>query len=157
MADGMADVYRPHACTEREALERLAAEAEAGGDRLSRVRIEFDSSVHRRITLWVPDLVGQSQPPESAVGVDEGLARLLVNSTTAGAGPRRAAEPSHERLFITSHVSEDALVTTLRRLERFATPARVARLRSEAGGSAEDVWLIHVLVDRERHSGFSGL
>ena len=178
----MADVYRPHACTEREALERLASEADAGQDRLSRVRIEFDSSVHRRITLWVPDLVGQSHPPESAVGLDEGLARLLVNGT---ADRRRAAEPSHERLFITSRVSADALVATLRRLERFATPARVARLRSEPGSGIRDagsgirdagsgisdsgsgiqdsrsegadVWLLHVLVDRERHSGFSGL
>src|SRR5687768_6721593 len=159
----MADVYRPHACTEREALERLASEADAGQDRLSRVRIEFDSSVHRRITLWVPDLVGQSQPPASAVGLDEGLARLLVNASAppspeAMAGRlSRAAEPSHERLFITARVSADALVTTLRRLERFATPARVARLRSEAGAPAGDVWLLHVLVDRERHSGFSGL
>ena len=84
----MADVYRPHACTVREALERLAAEAELGQDRLSRARLEFDSSIHRRITLWVPDLVGQSQPPESAVGLDEGLARLLVNGT---ADSRRAA------------------------------------------------------------------
>ena len=115
------------------------------------MRIEFDSSVHRRITLWVPDLVGQSQPPESALGLDEGLARLLVNGIS---DPRRAAEPSHERLFITSRVSADALVTTLRRLERFATPARVARLRSQEGA---DVWLLHVLVDRERHSGASGL
>jgi hypothetical protein len=147
----MADVYRPHACTEREALERLASEADLGQDRLSRVRIEFDSSVHRRITLWVPDLVGQSQPPQSALGLDEGLARLLVNGIS---DPRRAAEPSHERLFITSRVSADALVTTLRRLERFATPARVARLRSQDGA---DVWLLHVLVDRERHSGASGL
>jgi hypothetical protein len=162
----MADVYRPHACTEREALERLASEADLGQDRLSRIRLEFDSSVHRRITLWVPDLVGQSQPPESAMGVDEGLARLLVNATTATtattatADPRRAAEPSPERLFIittmttASHVSADAVLATLRRLERFATPARVARLRSEGGA---DTWLLHVLVDRERHSGFSGL
>ena len=135
----MADVYRPHACTEREALERLASEAELGQDRLSRVRIDFDSSIHRRITLWVPDLVGQSQPPESAVGLDEGLARLLVNVTTATTGtadPRRAAEPSDERLFITSRVSADAIVATLRRLERFATPARVARLQSAAGAPA---------------------
>ena len=65
----MADVYRAHACTEREALERLASEADLGPDRLSRVRVEFDSSTHRRVTLWVPDLVGQSQPPESAVGL----------------------------------------------------------------------------------------
>ena len=146
----MADVYRPHACTEREALERLAAEADLGHDRLARVRIDFDSSVHRRITLWVPDLVGQAQPPESAVDLDQGLARLLVNGT---ADPRRAADPSRERLFITSRVSADDVVALLRRLERFATPARVARLRSEAG----DVWLLHVLVDRDRHSGFSGL
>ena len=147
----MADVYRPHACTEREALERLAAEAELGPERLSRARIDFDSSIHRRITLWVPDVVGQSHPPESAVGVDEGLARLLVNGT---ADPRRAAAPSDERLFITSRVSADAVVATLRRLERFATPTRVARLQSAAG---DDVWLLHVLVDRGRHSGFSGL
>jgi hypothetical protein len=146
----MADVYRPHACTEREALERLASEADLGHDRLARVRIDFDSSVHRRITLWVPDLVGQAQPPESAVDLDQGLARLLVNGT---ADPRRAADPSRERLFITSRVSADDVVALLRRLERFATPARVARLRSEAG----DVWLLHVLVDRDRHSGFSGL
>jgi hypothetical protein len=150
----MADVYRPHACTEREALERLASEAELGQNRLSRVRIDFDSSVHRRITLWVPDLVGQSQPPESAVGVDEGLARLLVNGTSEA---RRAAAPADERLFITSRVSTDAVIATLRRLERFATPARVARLRSEAGAAGDDVWLVHVLVDRGRHSGFSGL
>jgi hypothetical protein len=154
----MADVYRPHACTEREALERLASEADLGPDRLSRVRIDFDSSVHRRITLWVPDLVGQSKPPESAVGLDEGLARLLVN---AAADPRRAAAPSDERLFITSRVSADAVVATLRRLERFATPARVARLRTEASapGNPEGntMWLLHVLVDRGRHSGFSGL
>jgi hypothetical protein len=147
----MADVYRPHACTEREALERLASEAELGHDRLSRARIDFDSSIHRRITLWLPDLVGQSQPPESAVGLDEGLARLLVNTT---ADPRRAASPSDERLFITSRVSADAIVATLRRLERFATPARVARLQSAAGA---EMWLLHVLVDRGRHSGFSGL
>jgi len=147
----MAEVFRPYACTEREALERLASEADLGPDRLSRVRIEFDSSVHRRITLWVPDLVGQAQPPEAAVGLDEGLARLLVNGVS---DPRRAAEPSHERLFITSRVSADTLVATLRRLERFATPTRVARLRSEDGA---DVWLLHVLVDRERHSGASGL
>ena len=148
----MADVYRPHACTEREALERLASEADLGQDRLSRVRIDFDSSVHRRITLWVPDLVGQSKPPESAVGLDEGLARLLVNVTTTD--PTRAAAPSDERLFITARLTADAVVTTLRRLERFATPARVARLRSEAG---EEVWLLHLLVDRGRHSGFAGL
>jgi hypothetical protein len=147
----MADVYRPHACTEREALERLASESDLGSDRLSRVRIDFDSSVHRRITLWVPEVVGQSQPPASAVALDEGLARLLVNST---ADPRRAAVPSDERLFITSRVSADAVVATLRRLARFATPARVARLRSGAGA---DVWLLHVLLDRGRHSGFSGL
>jgi hypothetical protein len=145
----MADVYRPHACTEREALERLASEAELGRDRLSRVRIDVDSSVHRRVTLWVPDVVGQSQPPESAAGLDEGLARLLVNATTGAADPRRAAAASDERLFISSRVSAGALVTTLRRLERFATPARVARLNG--------VWLLHVLVDRGRHSGFSGL
>src|SRR5262245_8943854 len=147
----MADVYRAHACTEHEALERLASEAELGHDRLSRTRIDFDASIHRRITLWVPDVVGQSHPPESAVGVDEGLARLLVNGT---ADPRRAAAPSDERLFITSRVSADAVVATLRRLERFATPTRVARLQSAAG---DDVWLLHVLVDRGRHSGFSGL
>ena len=147
----MADVYRPYACTEREALERLASEADAGEDRLSRVCIEFDSSVHRRITLWVPDLVGQSHPPESAVGIDEGLTRLLVN---ASVDPRRAAEPSRERLFITSRAPAEVVVATLRRLERFATPARVAKLRSETGA---DLWLLHVLVDRERHSGFAGL
>src|SRR5688572_33504945 len=109
-----------HACTEREALERLVSEAELGHDRLSRVRIDFDSSIHRRITLWVPDVVGQSQPPGSAVGLDEGLARLLVNvttATTATVDPRRAAAPSDERLFITSRVSADAIVATLRRLE----------------------------------------
>src|SRR5688572_33387688 len=50
-----------HACTEREALERLVSEAELGHDRLSRVRIDFDSSIHRRITLWVPDVVGRSE------------------------------------------------------------------------------------------------
>jgi hypothetical protein len=147
----MADVYRPHACTEREALERLASEAELGPDRLARARIDFDSSIHRRITLWLPDLVGQSNPPESAVGLDEGLARLLVNSTS---DPRRAATPSDERLFISSRVSADAIVATLRRLERFAPPARVARLQSAAGA---EVWLLHVLVDHGRHSGFSGL
>jgi hypothetical protein len=150
----MADVYRPHACTEREALEHLASEAELGRERLSRVRIDFDSSVHRRITLWLPDLVGQPQPPTSAVDLDQGLARLLVNNT---ADPRRAAAPSDERLFITSRLSADAVVTTLRRLERFATPARVARLRSETGASGIDVWLLHVLVDGGRHSGFAGL
>jgi hypothetical protein len=156
----MADVYRPHACTEREALERLGSEADLGQDRLSRIRLEFDSSVHRRITLWVPDLVGQSHPPASAMGLDDGLARLLVNATTATtatmapADSRRGAAPSHERLFITSHAPADAVVATLRRLERFATPARVARLRSEGGN---ETWLLHVLVDRERHSGFSGL
>ena len=156
----MTDVYRPHACTEREALERLATEADLGPDRLSRVRIEFDSSIHRRITLWVPDLVGQPQPPASAAGLDEGLARLLVNGIphppsreAAADTPRRAAAPSDERMFITSRVSDDAVVATLRRLERFATPARVARLRSEAG----HLWLLHVLVDRGRHSGFTGL
>jgi hypothetical protein len=149
----MADVFRPYACTEREALERLASEADLGQDRLSRVRIDFDSSVHRRITLWVPDVVGQSQPPTSAVEVDKGLARLLVNVTMDTADARRAATPSDERLFISSRVSDDAVVATLRRLERFATPARVAKLRSEAG----DIWLLHVLVDRGRHSGFSGL
>jgi hypothetical protein len=157
----MADVYRPHACTEREALERLASEADLGQDRLSRVRIDFDSSIHRRITLWVPDLVGQAQPPQSAVGLDEGLARLLVNATTGTADRHRAAAPSDERLFITSRLSADAVVATLRRLERFATPARVAKLRSEAGPAAnpaaKDVWLLHVLVDHDRHSGFSGL
>ena len=160
----MADVYRPHACTEREALERLAAEADLGHDRLSRVRIDFDASVHRRITLWVPDVVGQSQPPASAVGLDEGVARLLANGTAdpsspeAAAGKRgRAAPPSDERLFIASQVSDDEVVATLRRLERFATPARVAKLRSGAGVPGGEVWLLHVLVDRERHSGFSGL
>ena len=71
------DVYRPHACTEREALERLVAEAELGEDRLSRVRIDFDASVHRRITLWVPDVVGQAQPPASG-------AAGQVTSTTDG-------------------------------------------------------------------------
>ena len=45
-------------------------------------------------------------------------------------------------------------MTTLRRLERFSTPARIARLQSAAGAV---VWLLHVLVDRARHSGFSGL
>ena len=153
----MADVYRPHACTEREALERLASEAELGLDHLSRARIDFDSSIHRRITLWLPDVVGQSQPPESAVPLDEGLARLLVNGATAAsstADPRRAAAPSDERLFITSRLSADAIVATLRRLERFATPARVARLQSAAGA---EQWLLHLLIDRGRHSGFSGL
>ena len=147
----MADVYRPHACTEREALELLASQADLAQDRLSRVRIDFDSSIHRRITLWVPDLVGHSRPPDSAVGLDEGLARLLVNTSH---DPRRAATPCDERLFITSRLSADTVVATLRRLERFATPARVGRLRSEAG---DDLWLLHVLVDRGRHSGFSGL
>ena len=37
------------------------------------------------------------------------------------------------------------------------TPARIARLHSEAGPPADDVWLLHVLVDRARHSGLSGL
>jgi hypothetical protein len=150
----MADVYRPHACTEREALERLAAEADAGEDRLSRVRIEFDSSVSRRITLWVPDVVGHSQPPPSAVGLDEGLPRVLVN---ASVDARRAAEPCDERLLISAGVSEAAVVATLRRLERFATPSRVAKLRSDATVPGGDVWLLHVLVDRDRHSGFAGL
>ena len=153
----VADVYRAHACTEREALERLAAEADLGQGRLSRVRVEFDSSIHRRITLWVPDVVGQSQPPASALGLDAALGRVLVNVTTGAADPRRAADTSHERLFISSGVSPDAVVATLRRLERFATPARVARLQSEAGGDSTDTWLLHVLVDRSRHSGFSGL
>jgi hypothetical protein len=151
MAEPMANVYRRHACTEREALERLASEAEFGMERLSRVRIEFDSSVHRRITLWVPDVVGQPLPPAAALDVDRGLALLLVNSTPDA---RRAATPCDERLFITARLSSDAVVATLRRLERFATPARVAKLRSEGGA---DVWLLHVLVDRARHSGFSGL
>ncbi len=147
----MADVYRAHACTEREALERLASEADIGPDRLSRVRVDFDSSIHRRITLWVPDLVGQPLPPPSAVGLDAALARLLVNGPTA---PGRAADPSNERLFISADVSPQEVVATIRRLERFATPVRVARLRSEAGA---DVWLLHLLVDSARHSGFSGL
>ena len=87
----MADVYRAHACTEREALERLAAEADLGRDRLSRVRVQFDSSIHRRITLWVPDVVGQPQPPASAVGLDEGLACLLVNGTQPPTAARRGS------------------------------------------------------------------
>ena len=149
----MADVYRAHACTEREALERLAAEAELGPDRLSRIRVDFDAGIHRRITLWIPDVVGPPQPPESAVGVDEAIARLLVNSTAA-TDPRHAADPAAERLFISSCVSPKTVVTTLRSLERFSTPARVAHLQSAAG---VDVWLLHVLVDRARHSGFSGL
>ncbi len=149
----MADVSRAHACTEREALERLAAEADAGADRLSRIRVDFDAGIHRRVTLWIPDVVGRPQPPESAVGLEHAIARLLVNATAATA-PRDAAEPGAERLFISSRVSPDAVVTTLRRLERFSTPARVARLQSAAGA---DVWLLHVLVDRARHSGLSGL
>ena len=75
-----------------EALERLASEAELGDDRLSRARIDFDSSIYRRITLWVPDVVGQSQPPESAVGLDEGLARLLVNGTADTPSPEESAK-----------------------------------------------------------------
>ena len=149
----MADVYRAHACTEREALERLAAEADLGPDRLSRIRVDFDAGIHRRITLWIPDLVGQPQPPESAVGLDDAIARLLVNLTGV-TDPRHAADPGAERLFISSRVSPKAVVTSLRRLERFSTPARVARLQSAAGG---DVWLLHVLVDRARHSGFAAL
>ena len=148
----MADVYRAYACTEREALERLAAEADLGPERLSRIRVDFDASIHRRITLWIPDLVGQPQPPESAVGLDEAIARLLVNSTATD--PRHAADPGAERLFMSSRVSPKTVVTTLQRLERFSTPARVARLQSAAGA---EVWLLHVLVDRTRHSGFSGL
>jgi hypothetical protein len=158
----MADVYRAHACTEREALERLAAEADLGPERLSRIRVDFDPGIHRRITLWIPDLVGRPQPPESAVGLEQAIARLLVNSTTATTSttatattdPRHAADPGAERLFISSRVSPKAVVTSLRRLERFSTPARVARLQSAAGG---DVWLLHVLIDRARHSGFAGL
>ena len=73
----MADVYRAYACTEREALERLAAEAELGPERLSRIRVDFDATIHRRITLWIPDVVGQPQPPESAGGVDAATARVL--------------------------------------------------------------------------------
>ena len=149
----MADVYRAHACTEREALERLAAEADLGPDRLSRIRVDFDAGIHRRITLWIPDLVGQPQPPESAVGLDDAIARIVVNATAA-TDPRHAADPGAERLFISSCVSPKAVVTSLRRLERFSTPARVARVQSAAGG---DVWLLHVLVDRARHSGFAGL
>jgi len=148
----MADVYRAYACTEREALERLAAEADLGPERLSRIRVDFDASIHRRITVWIPDLVGQPQPPESAVGLDEAIARLLVNSTATD--PRHAADPGAERLFMSSRVSPKTVVTTLQRLERFSTPARVARLQSAAGA---EVWLLHVLVDRTRHSGFSGL
>ena len=152
----MADVYRAHACTEREALERLTAEADLGPERLSRIRVDVDAGIHRRITLWIPDVVGRPQPPESAVGLDQAIARLLVNSTTATAAtdPRHAADPGAERLFISSRVSPKAVVMSLRRLERFSTPARVARLQSAAGG---DVWLLHVLVDRARHSGFAGL
>src|SRR5262245_12605602 len=150
---GVADVYRAHACTEREALERLAAEADLGTDRLSRIRVDFDPGIHRRITLWIPDLVGRPQPPESAVGLDQAIARVLVNAAAA-TDPRHAADPGAERLFISASVSPKAVVTLLRRLERFSTPARVARMQSEAGG---DVWLLHVLVDRARHSGFAGL
>lgn len=149
----MADVYRAHACTEREALERLAAEADLGPDRLSRIRVDFDAGIHRRITLWIPDLVGQPQPPESAVGLDEAIARLIVNATAA-TDPRHAADCGAERLFMSSRVSPKTVVTTLRRLERFSTPARVARVQSAAGA---DVWLLHVLVDCTGHSGFSGL
>lgn len=149
----MADVYRSHACTEREALERLAAEADLGPDRLSRIRVDFDEGIHRRLTLWIPDVVGRPQPPESAVGVDRAVARLLVNAAAA-TDPRHAADPGAERLFISSRVSPNAVVTLLRRLERFSTPARVARVQSAAGA---EVWLLHVLVDRARHSGFAGL
>jgi hypothetical protein len=149
----MADVYRGYACTEREALERLAAEADLGPDRLSRIRVDVDAGIHRRITLWIPDLVGQPQPPESAVRLDDAIARLIVNATAA-TDPRHAADPGAERLFISSRLSPKTVVTTLRRLERFSTPARVARLQSATGA---DVWLLHVLVDRTGHSGFSGL
>ena len=149
----MADVYRAHACTEREALERLAAEADLGPDRLSRIRVDFDASIHRRITLWIPDVVGQPQPPDSAVGLDDAIARLLVNATAA-TDPRHAAEAGAERLFVSARVSPETVVATLRRLERFSTPARIARVQSASGA---EVWLLHVLVDRARHSGFSGL
>lgn len=148
-----ANVYRAFACTEREALERLAAEADLGPERLSRIRVDFDTSIHRRITVWIPDLVGQPQPPESAVDVDEAVARVLANATAA-TDPRHAADPCAERLFMSSGITPTAVVTLLRRLERFSTPARVARVQSGAGS---DVWLLHVLVDRARHSGFAGL
>ena len=58
----MADVYRAHACTDREALERLAAEADLGPDRLSRIRVDFDASIHRLITCG-PDLVDSRSRP----------------------------------------------------------------------------------------------
>jgi hypothetical protein len=147
----MADVYAPRACTEREALDLLAAEAERGDGRLGKARLDFDTSVLRRVTLWLPDVVGQTELPASAVGLDVGLPRLLVNRAREAT---RVAELSHERLFITSRLEPDAVVRTLRKLEGFATPARVARLRSEGGA---DVWLVHVLVDPHRQSGFSGL
>ena len=132
----MADVYAPRACTEREALDLLAAEAERGEGRLARARLEFDSSVMRRVTVWVPDIVGQTEPPPTASALDVGLPRLLVNRVPE---PARAAEPSHERLFITRRLQAEAVVRTLRKLERFATPARVACLRSADGQDRKSV------------------
>jgi hypothetical protein len=147
----MADVYAPRACTEREALDLLTAEAARGDDRLAKARLEFDASVVRRVTLWLPDIVGQPEPPAAAVGLDAGLPRLLVNRLPE---PERAAAPGPERLFIARDIDPAVVVRAVRSLERFATPCRVAHLGAHGGG---DVWLLHVLVDRHRHSGYSAL
>jgi hypothetical protein len=147
----MADVYKPHPCTEREALERLLAEARRGEPYLERARLQFDSSEWRRVTLWTIDQVGQTGVPSTAVNLEQGLPCLLMNRT---ADPGGAAAPNDEYMFAGTHVDARATVDLLRRLEAYATPARVTRLETFEG---VDVWLVHVLVDERRWSGFNGL
>jgi hypothetical protein len=147
----MADVYKPHPCTEREALERLAAEARRGAHYLERARLQMDASEWRRVTLWTIDQVGQATTPADAVDLERALPRLLVNrSLDSGA----TAIASDEYILIGGQLEPRSVVDVLRRLEAFATPARVSRLQTAAG---EDVWLVHLLVDPRRWSGFNGL
>jgi hypothetical protein len=147
----MADVYKPHPCTEREALERLLAEARRGERYLERARLQFDSSEWRRVTLWTIDQVGQTAIPSSAVNLEQGLARLLMNRM---ADPAGAATANDEYVLAGTDVDTGAAVDLLRRLEAYATPARVTRLETSEGVG---VWLVHVLVDARRWSGYSGL
>jgi hypothetical protein len=147
----MADVYKPHPCTEREALERLAEEARRGAHYLEKARLQIDASEWRRVTLWTIDQVGQATTPSDAVDLERGLPRLLVNRMIDSG---RTAIPNDEYLLVGKQVQSRAVVDVLRRLEAFATPARVTRLQTP---TRADLWLVHLLADERRSSGLIGL
>lgn len=132
----MDNLYEHNACTPTEAFKRIAEQAKHGTEYLQAVRIAIESrpeNLLRFVNVWskvAPDaaggisdnpsfLVGEDRLPANAVGLESGLARVLLSLPGKARG---AAEANGESMFLMRHPDLNRVTEILRLLEHYGPP-----------------------------------